>query len=114
MSENGSEPARKGESDGARNTRNDTMAILGRDFGKALCAHFGLPLSQVARDFEVIARPDEVLAVSINIMLTPEDLAGIAKHMGYATGGPLPDGAVYIVGEPAHAEAHREARGKKP
>lgn len=57
-------------------------AHLGREFGKALCAHFGIPSGQVARDFKVNSAVDEVFGVSLTINLTADDLAAIARIMG--------------------------------
>jgi len=51
------------------------------DFGRALCAHFGLEPGKVDSTMTMHTGPDEVFAVSIRISLTPDDLAGIAQHM---------------------------------
>ena len=54
---------------------------LGNEFGLALCQHFGLPTAQTLGVL-VNASRDDVFGVSIEMALTSDDLAGIAKHMG--------------------------------
>lgn len=54
------------------------------EFGRALCAHFGLPAGKVDSDMTVHTSTDELFGVSIRIHLTPDDLAGIAAHMDTA------------------------------
>lgn len=55
---------------------------LGREFGKALCAHFGIPSGQVAQDLKVHSEVNEPFGVTLTIRLTADDLAAIALIMG--------------------------------
>lgn len=59
------------------------MAIIssGMDFGQAFCAHFGLPLDQVECGIKIEAGACSILASTVTIALTPEDLIGIGKCM---------------------------------
>jgi len=50
-------------------------------FGAALAAHFGLPARQVMAGMEMHTKSDEIFGVTITLALTPDDLAGIARHM---------------------------------
>ena len=54
---------------------------LGDEFGLALCQHFGLPTAQTLGVL-VNANRDHVFGVTIELAVTSDDLAGIAKHMG--------------------------------
>ncbi len=58
------------------------MVSLGNAFGMAVCKHFGLTDKKVAADIKVNTKRDEVFSVTLDIFLTADDLAGIAKHMG--------------------------------
>lgn len=53
--------------------------ITGRDFGRALCGHFGLPSNQVGNDIRVNTGSAEVMSVSLTLFLTPADLIGIGS-----------------------------------
>lgn len=57
------------------------------DFGRALCAHFGLEPGKVDSTMTMHTGQDEIFAVSIRISLTPDDLAGIAQHMAALQNG---------------------------
>lgn len=59
----------------------NTNIMQGLDFGRALCAHFGLPPNQVDSGIAVHADDDEIFGVTVRISLTPNDLAGIAGKM---------------------------------
>ena len=54
---------------------------LGRNFGCALCKHFGLDAGSVASGMEIVTDYDEIFSVKLTIALTPDDLAAIAEIM---------------------------------
>lgn len=51
------------------------------DFGRALCAHFGLPAKQVLADVAMNTSGNQMFSATVTITLTPDDLVGIATHM---------------------------------
>ncbi len=59
----------------------DKTVTTGREFGRALCRHFGLPTDQVAADIKVAAAPNDIFSVSLTINLTADDLSGIADQL---------------------------------
>lgn len=56
------------------------MAISAREFGKAVCDHFGLPSNQVCGPFKIDADHGGFVSATLTIVLTPDDLAGIAER----------------------------------
>ena len=60
----------------------DIKLLTGRDLGQAICKHFGLSLDQVQSDFRIKAEPGEMASISFTVILTPGDLAGIARAAG--------------------------------
>lgn len=87
--------------------------IIGRDLGLAICKHFGIDTAKhvVGSDFEIKTEPGTPVTVKLTLMLTADDLAGIARAAGgdsdeakfaldakaseilrrYGTGGQAPD-----------------------
>lgn len=53
----------------------------GNGFGIALCDHFNLPKDQVQADVKMNTGADQVLSVTLTIMLTADDLSSIADLM---------------------------------
>lgn len=55
--------------------------ITGRDLGRAICKHFGIDTEKhvVSSDFEIKTVPGELVTVKLTLMLTADDLAGIAR-----------------------------------
>jgi hypothetical protein len=58
---------------------------VGREFGLALCKHFGLPASKVDHKIKINASADDILSVTLDICLTADDLTAIAEHMRAST-----------------------------
>ena len=58
------------------------VITTGRDFGVALCQHFGLPLDQVSGNIEMTTATNEFFGAKVFICLTADDMAGIAARMG--------------------------------
>lgn len=59
----------------------DNTKATGRQFGAAICRHFGLPPGQVDADIRVLTDRDDIFGVTLTIHLTADDLAGIAKEL---------------------------------
>ena len=60
------------------------MVTTGRNFGQAVCAHFGLSDKKVQQDLRMNTGPNSLLSVTLTIALTTIDIAGIAEQMGRA------------------------------
>lgn len=54
--------------------------MTGRDLGRAICKHFGIDTAKhvVGSDFEIKTAPGELVTVKLTLMLSADDLAGIA------------------------------------
>jgi hypothetical protein len=63
------------------------VVISFSSFGKALCEHFGLDVDVVRSDMQIHAAIDSAVSVKLEIMLTPDDLAGIARLMSGGVDG---------------------------
>ncbi len=64
--------------------------IPGSDFAKAVCDHFELPVDRVECNMSVDVGYNQVFGVRVKIMLSPDDVMGIAAIMG----GRLPSGKI--------------------
>lgn len=62
----------------------DKQTMTGREFGKALCRHFGIPTAQCWPNFKVNTHVDDILSVTVTISLTAADLAGIAQQIEHS------------------------------
>ncbi|WP_442596329.1 hypothetical protein ACSBPU_05645 [Parapusillimonas sp. JC17] len=60
----------------------NTKLMTGRDLGQAICKHFGLDPRQVDRELRIKTGMDEVASINFTIMLSTDDLAGIAQCAG--------------------------------
>lgn len=58
--------------------------IIGRDLGRAICKHFGIDTTKhvVGSDFEIETEPGTPVTVKLTLMLSADDLAGIARAAG--------------------------------
>ncbi len=58
-----------------------TTLMAGRDLGLAICKHFGIDTAKhiVGSDFEIKTEPGAPVKVKLTLMLTADDLAGIAR-----------------------------------
>ena len=56
--------------------------ITGGDLGKAVCKHFNLDPSRVHSECQIDFRPQAMASIKLTIMLTADDLAGIAREAG--------------------------------
>lgn len=56
--------------------------LAGTDLGKAVCKHFGLNPNHVDVVSQIDFRPQAMASIKLTIMLTAEDLAGIARAAG--------------------------------
>lgn len=56
--------------------------LAGTDLGKAVCKHFGLNPNHVDVVSQIDFRPQAMASIKLTIMLTAEDLAGIALAAG--------------------------------
>lgn len=67
--------------------------ILGRDLGLAICKHFGIDTTKhtVDSDFEIKTEPGKPVTVKLTLMLTADDLAGIARAAGADDGEQGPE-----------------------
>lgn len=90
----------------------DTKLMTGRDLGKAICSHFGLNINQVQSDYRIKTEPGELASVTLTIILTPDDLAGIARKAGATIhrGGYLP-ADLRLVGERGPEVIHTPLAG---
>ena len=66
--------------------------MMGRDLGLAVCKHFGIDTAKrvVGSDFEIKTEPGELVTVKLTLMLSADDLAGIARA-AKLDGGVSPD-----------------------
>lgn len=53
----------------------------GADFGRATASWFGLDADKVSADMKLAHGQNDVLSVTLTIMLGPDDIAGIGKRM---------------------------------
>lgn len=65
----------------------NTKLMTGRDLGKAICAHLGLNANLVQSDYQIKTDPGELASVALTVLLTADDLAGIARVAGADDGG---------------------------
>lgn len=58
-----------------------SSVITGRTLGRAICKHFGIDTAKhvVGSNFEIETGPGELVAVKLTLMLSADDLAGIAR-----------------------------------
>lgn len=58
-----------------------SSVITSRELGQAICKHFGIDTAKhvVGSDFEIKTVPGELVTVKLTLMLTADDLAGIAR-----------------------------------
>lgn len=53
----------------------------GADFGRATASWFGMDAGKVSADLKLTHGQNDVLSVTLTIMLGPDDIAGIGKRM---------------------------------
>ena len=59
----------------------DSDFTVGQDFGTAVCEWFSLDPSMVASPIKLNTGFNEPLSLALTIMLSPEDMQGIAQAM---------------------------------